>query len=36
MQQGLDEEYQKVQNEIVELFMSIRDKVRIEDLTFYG
>ncbi|MDQ4013076.1 MAG: hypothetical protein M3146_05045 [Thermoproteota archaeon] len=36
LQQGLDEEHQKYKNEIVELFMSIKDKVRIEDLTFYG
>jgi hypothetical protein len=36
MQQGLDENYQKYKEKIVELFMSIKDKVRIEDLTFYG
>lgn len=35
LQQGLDEEHQKYKNEIVELFMSIKDKVRIEDLRFY-
>ncbi len=36
LQQGLDEEHQKYKDKIVELFMSIKDKVRIEDLTFYG
>jgi hypothetical protein len=36
MQQGPDEEYQKYKDKIVELFMSIKDKVRIEDLRFYG
>jgi hypothetical protein len=36
LQQGLDEENQKYKNEILEFFMSIKDKVRIEDLTFYG
>jgi hypothetical protein len=36
LQQGLDEEHQKYKDEIVEFFMSIKDKVRIEDLTFYG
>ncbi len=36
LQQGLDKEYQKYKHKIVELFMSIKDKVRIEDLTFYG
>jgi hypothetical protein len=36
LQQGLDEEYQKYKDKIVELFMSIKDKVRIEDLRFYG
>jgi hypothetical protein len=36
LQQGLDEEHQKYKDEIVELFMSIKDKVRMEDLTFYG
>ena len=35
LQQGLDEEYQKYKDEIVEFFMGIRDKVRIEDLAFY-
>ena len=34
LQQGLDEEHQKYKDEIVEFFMSIKDKVRIEDLTF--
>jgi hypothetical protein len=34
LQQGLDEEHQKDKNEIVEFFMGIKDKVRIEDLTF--
>jgi hypothetical protein len=36
LQQGLDEEHQKYKDKIVEFFMSIKDKVRIEDLTFYG
>jgi hypothetical protein len=36
LQQGLDEEHQKYKDKIVELFMSIKDKVRMEDLTFYG
>ena len=36
LQQGLDEEHQKYKNKIVKLFMSIKEKVRIEDLTFYG
>ncbi|HEY9406902.1 MAG TPA: hypothetical protein VIP53_05600 [Nitrososphaera sp.] len=35
LQQGLDEEHQKYKDDIVEFFMSIKDKVRIEDLTFY-
>jgi hypothetical protein len=35
LQQGLDEEHQKHKDEIVEFFMSIKDKVRLEDLTFY-
>jgi hypothetical protein len=38
MQKGLDAEHQKYKNknEIVEFFMNIKDKVRIEELTFYG
>jgi hypothetical protein len=36
LQQGLDEEHQKYKDEIVQFFMSIKDKVRMEDLTFYG
>jgi hypothetical protein len=35
-QLGLDEVPQKYKDEIVEFFMSIKDKVRIKDLTFYG
>jgi hypothetical protein len=35
LQQGLDEEHQKYKDEILEFFMGIKDKVRIEDLTFY-
>jgi hypothetical protein len=35
LQQGLDEEHQKFKDEIVKFFMSIKDKVRMEDLTFY-
>lgn len=34
LQQGLDEEHQKYKDKIVEFFMSIKDKVRIDDLTF--
>jgi hypothetical protein len=36
LQQGLDEEHQKHKDKIVELFMSIKDKVRIQDLRFCG
>jgi hypothetical protein len=36
LQQGLDDEHQKYKDEIVQFFMSIKDKVRMEDLTFYG
>ena len=36
LQQGLDEEHQKYKDKIVELFMAIKDRVRIEDLRFYG
>jgi hypothetical protein len=36
LQQGLNEEHQKHKDKIVELLMSIKDKVRMEDLTFYG
>ena len=35
LQQGLDEGRLKYKDEIVEFFMSIKDKVRMEDLTFY-
>jgi hypothetical protein len=35
LQQGLDEEHLKYKDEIVEFFMSIKDRVRIEDLTYY-
>jgi hypothetical protein len=35
LQQGLDEEYQIHRAEIVNLFMSIKDKIKIEDLTLY-
>jgi hypothetical protein len=35
LQQGLDEEHLKYKDEIVEFFMSIKDRVRMEDLTFY-
>jgi hypothetical protein len=36
LQQGLDnEEYQRHRDEIVNLFMSLKDKIRIEDLTLY-
>jgi hypothetical protein len=36
LQQGLDEEHQKYKDKIVKFFMSIKDTVRIEDLTFRG
>jgi hypothetical protein len=35
LQQGLEEEYQKYRDELVNLFMSIKDKIKIEDLTLY-
>jgi hypothetical protein len=35
LQQGLDEEHLKYKDEIVEFFMSIKDNIRMEDLTFY-
>jgi hypothetical protein len=35
LQQGLDEEHQKYKDKILEFFMAIKDKVRLEDLTFY-
>ena len=36
LQQGLDnEEYQRHKHELVNLFMNIKDKIKIEDLTFY-
>jgi hypothetical protein len=35
LQQGLDEEHQKYKDEIVEFFMSMKNKVRMEDLIFY-
>jgi hypothetical protein len=35
LQQGLEEEYQKYRDEIVNLFMGLKDKVEIEDLTLY-
>lgn len=35
LQQGLDEEQLKYKDEIVEFFMRIKDRVRMEDLTFY-
>ena len=35
LQQGLDEGRLKYKDEIAEFFMSIKDKVRMEDLTFY-
>jgi hypothetical protein len=36
LQQGLDEEHQEYKDKIVQFFMSIKDKVRMEDLTCYG
>lgn len=35
LQQGLDKEQLEYKDEIVEFFMSIKDKIRMEDLTFY-
>jgi hypothetical protein len=35
LQQGLEEEYQKYRDEIVNLFMDLKDKIKIEDLTIY-
>jgi len=35
LQQGLNEEHLKYKDEIVEFFMSIKERVRMEDLTFY-
>jgi hypothetical protein len=36
LQQGLGGEHLKHKDEIVEFFMSIKDYVRMEDLTFYN
>jgi hypothetical protein len=35
LQQGLNEEHLKYKDEIVEFFMRIKDRARMEDLTFY-
>lgn len=35
LQQDLDEEHLKYKDEIVEFFMSIKDNIRMEDLTYY-
>jgi hypothetical protein len=35
LQQGLDEAYQRHKDELVNLFMSLKDKIKIEDLTLY-
>jgi hypothetical protein len=35
LQQGLKEEYQRYRDEIVNMFMDIKDKIKIEDLTLY-
>jgi hypothetical protein len=35
LEQGLDEEYQKYRDELVNLFISQKDKIKIEDLTVY-
>jgi hypothetical protein len=35
LQQGLEEEYQKYRDEIVSLFMNIKDSISIEDLRVY-
>jgi len=36
LQRGLDEEHQEYKDKIVQFFMSMKDKVRIEDLACYG
>ena len=35
LEQGLEEEYQQYKDQLVDFFMSIKDKVRIEDLRVY-
>jgi hypothetical protein len=35
LQQGLGEKYQQCKDQIVEFFMNIKDKIKIEDLTLY-
>jgi hypothetical protein len=35
LEQGLEEEYQSEKEFIIKLFMSIKDKIRKEDLTIY-
>jgi alpha-amylase/alpha-mannosidase (GH57 family) len=35
LQQGLEEEYQQYKNQLIEFFMNMKDKVRIEDLIIY-
>lgn len=35
LEQGLEEEYQSEKKFIIKLFMSIKDKIRKEDLTIY-
>ena len=35
LQQGLKEEHVQYKDRIVELFMNIKDKIRVEDLTVY-
>jgi hypothetical protein len=35
LEQGLEKEYQRYRSEIVDLFMRIKDKINIEDLTLY-
>jgi hypothetical protein len=35
LEQGLDEDYQRHRDELVNLFMDLKDKIKIEDLTLY-
>jgi hypothetical protein len=35
LQQGLEKEYQQYKDQIVEFFMNIKDKIKLEDLTIY-
>ena len=35
LEQGLDDEYQRHRDDLVDLFMNLKDKIKIEDLTLY-